>query len=178
MLLTKVPQQCLGLSEEGIEDAIYDSQSTCAFVGIDLGSESAPDATTMLKFRHLLDTNGLTRQIFDTINAHLAEKGLIMRVVTIVYATLIAAPPSTKNKGGKRDPDMHQSKKGIDWHFGMKAHLGVDAASGLVNTVIGAPGNIADVKLAHALLHGDKTAALGNAGYQSVESGPRTSANR
>jgi IS5 family transposase len=125
-----------------------------------------------LKFRHLLEANGLTRQIFDTINGHLAEKGLMMREGTIVDATLIAAPPSTKNKDGQRDPEMHQSKKGNDWHFGMKAHVGVDAASGLVRTVIGMASNVADVTQAHALLHGDESAALGDAGYQGVEKRP------
>jgi IS5 family transposase len=96
------------LSDEGIEDAIYDSQAIRAFVGIDLNRESAPDAMTLLKFRHLLEAQQLTRQIFDAINGHLAEKGLMMREGTIVDATLIAAPPSTKNKDGKRDPEMHQ----------------------------------------------------------------------
>jgi IS5 family transposase len=172
MLRMYVAQQCFGLSDEGVEDAIYDSQSIRAFVGIDLGRESAPDATTLLKFRHLLEANGLTRQIFDTINGHLAEKGLMMREGTIVDATLIAAPPSTKNKDGQRDPEMHQSKKGNDWHFGMKAHVGVDAASGLVRTVIGMASNVADVTQAHALLHGDESAALGDAGYQGVEKRP------
>ena len=164
-----VAQQCFGLSDEGIEDAIYDSQAIRAFVGIDLGHESAPDATTLLKFRHMLEAKDLTRQIFDTINVHLAEKGLMMREETIVDATLIAAPPSTKNKDGKFDPEMHQSKKGNDWHFGMKAHIGVDATSGLVHTVIGTAGNVSDLTQAHALLHGDKSAALGDAGYQGVE---------
>lgn len=169
MLRMYVAQQCFGLSDEGIEDAIYDSQAIRGFVGIDLNRESAPDATTLLKFRHLLEANGITRQIFDTINGHLAEKGLMMREGTIVDATLIAAPPSTKNKDGERDPEMHQSKKGNDWHFGMKAHVGVDAASGLVHTLIGTAGNVSDVTQAHALLHGDETAALGDAGYQGVE---------
>lgn len=169
MLRMYLAQQCFGLSDEGIEDAIYDSQSIRAFVGIDLGRESALDATILLTFRHLLDANGLTRQIFETINGHLAEKGLMMREGTIVDATLIAAPPSTKNKDGKRDPEMHQSKKGNDWHFGMKAHIGVDGASGLVHTVIGTARNVADVTRAHALLHGDEAAALGDAGYQGVE---------
>jgi IS5 family transposase len=169
MLRMYVAQQCFGLSDEGIEDAIYDSQAIRGFVGIDLNRESAPDATTLLKFRRLLEANGLTRQIFDTINGHLAEKGLMMREGTIVDATLIAAPPSTKNKDGERDPEMHQSKKGNDWHFGMKAHIGVDATSGLVHTVIGTAGNVADVTQAGALLHGDETAALGDAGYQGVE---------
>ena len=169
MLRMYVAQQCFGLSDEGIEDAIYDSQAIRAFVGIDLNRESAPDATTLLKFRHLLEANGLTKTIFDTINGHLAEKGLMMREGTIVDATLIAAPPSTKNKDGERDPEMHQSKKGNDWHFGMKAHVGVDAASGLVHTVIGTAGNVSDVTQAGALLHGDESAALGDAGYQGVE---------
>ncbi len=169
MLRMYVAQQCFGLSDEGIEDAIYDSQAIRGFVGIDLNRESAPDATTLLKFRRLLETHELTRQIFDTINAELAEKGLLMREGTIVDATLIAAPPSTKNKDKQRDPEMHQSKKGNDWHFGMKAHIGVDATSGLVHTVIGTAGNVADVTQAHALLHGGEIAALGDAGYQGVE---------
>ena len=169
MLRMYVAQQCFGLSDEGVEDAIYDSQAILGFVGIDLNRESAPDATTLLKFRHLLEAKGITRKIFDTINGHLAEKGLMMREGTIVDATLIAAPPSTKNKDGERDPEMHQSKKGNDWHFGMKAHIGVDAASGLVHTLIGTAGNVADVTQAHALLHGNEIAALGDAGYQGVE---------
>ena len=160
------------MSDEGIEDTIYNSQSMRALVGIDLGCESAPDATTLLKFLHLLEANRLTRQIFGTVNGRLDKKGLMMREGTIVDATLIAAPPSTKNKDGKRDPEMHQSKKGNDWHFGMKAHIGVDAASGLVHTVVGTAGNVADVTQAHALLHGDEAAAFGDAGYQGVEKRP------
>ena len=169
MLRMYVAQQCFGLSDEGIEDAIYDSQAIRGFVGIDLNRESAPDATTLLKFRRLLETHELTRKIFDTINGHLAAQGLMMREGTIVDATLIAASPSTKNKDGKRDPEMHQSKKGNDWHFGLKAHIGVDAASGLVHTLIGTAGNVSDVTQAHALLHGDEVAAMGDAGYQGVE---------
>ena len=169
MLRMYIAQQCFGLSDEGVEDAIYDSQAIRGFVGIDLTHESAPDATTLLKFRRLLEKHKLTERIFNEINGHLASKGLMMREGTIVDATLIAAPPSTKNKDGKRDLEMHQSKKGNDWHFGMKAHIGVDAASGLVHTVIGTAGNVADVTQAHALLHGDEIAALGDAGYQGVE---------
>lgn len=112
MLRMYVAQQCFGLSDEGIEDAIYDSQAIRNFVGIDLNRESAPDATTLLKFRRLLEKHNLTRRIFDEINAHLASKGLMMREGTIVDATLIAAPPSTKNRDENRDPEMHQSKKG------------------------------------------------------------------
>ena len=169
MLRMYVAQQCFGLSDEGIEDAIYDSQAIRGFVGIELNRESAPDATTLLKFRHLLEANGLTQKIFEAIHAHLAAKGLMMREGTMVDATLIAAPPSTKNKDGERDPEMHQSKKGNDWHFGMKAHIGVDAASGLVHTVVGTADNVSDVTQAHALLHGDEVAAFGDAGYQGVE---------
>lgn len=168
MLRMYIAQQCFGLSDEGVEDAIYDSQSIRGFVGIDLTHESAPDATTLLKFRRLLEKHELTRRIFNEINGHLASKGLVMREGTIVDATLIAAPPSTKNGGKERDPEMHQSKKGNDWHFGMKAHVGVDMATGLVHTVVGTAGNVADVTQAHALLHGGETMVLGDAGYQGV----------
>lgn len=116
-----IAQQCFGLSDEGIEDALYDSQAIRRFVGVDLSRQSAPDATTLLKFRHLLEAHQLTAAIFSVINAHLAEQGLFMRAGTIVDATLIAAPPSTKNRDGKRDDEMHQSKKGNQWHFGMKS---------------------------------------------------------
>jgi transposase, IS5 family len=168
MLRMYIAQQCLGLSDEGIEDAIYDIQSVRRFVGIDLTHESAPDATTLLKFRRLLEQSQLTRRVFEEIKVHLASKGLTMREGTIVDATLIAAPPSTKNRDGERDPEMHQSKKGNDWHFGMKAHVGVDMATGLVHSVVGTAGNVADVTQAHALLHGGETAVLGDAGYQGV----------
>ena len=169
MLRMYVAQQCFGLSDEGIEDAIYDSQSIRHFVGIDLARESAPDATTLLKFRRLLETHGLTRRIFETINAHLAQKGLRMREGTIVDATILAAPPSTKNRDKARDPEMHQAKKGNQWHFGMKAHIGVDADSGLVHTLVGTAANVSDVTQAHALLHGDETDVLGDSGYQGVQ---------
>ena len=169
MLRNNVAQQCFGLSDEGIEDALYDSQAIRRFVGIDLGRESAPDATTLLNFRHLLEHHQLTESIFNAINHHLAEQGLLLREGTIVDATLIAAPPSTKNQSGKRDPEMHQSKKGKQWHFGMKAHIGVDAHSGLVHTVIGTAGNVSDVTQAQALLHGAEEVAFGDAGYQGVE---------
>ena len=172
MLRMYVAQQCFGLSDEGIEDAIYDSQSIRRFVGIDLGREDAPDATTLLKFRHLLEEHQLTRKIFEVINQHLAAKGLLMREGTIVDATLIAAPPSTKNKDKARDPEMHQTKKGNQWHFGMKAHIGVDAESGLVHTVIGTAANVNDVTQAGALLHGQETAAFGDAGYRGVDKRP------
>ncbi len=169
MLRMYVAQQCFGLSDEGIEDALYDSQAIRRFVGIDLARESAPDATPLLKVRRVLESPQLTESIFNAINAHLAKKGLLLREGTIVDATLIAAPPSTKNREGKRDEEMHQTKKGQQWYFGMKAHIGVDAQSGLVHTLIGTAANVSDVTQAQALLHGDETVALGDAGYQGVE---------
>lgn len=169
MLRMYVAQQCFGLSDEGMEDAIYDSQSIRRFVGIDLARESAPDATTLLKFRRLLEEHGLTRTLFETINAHLADKGLMMREGTIVDASIIAAPPSTKNRTNARDPEMHQTRKGKQWYFGMKAHIGTDAESGLVHTIVGTAANVADVTQANELLHGSETDVLGDAGYQGVE---------
>ena len=172
MLRMYVAQQCFGLSDEGIEDAVYDSQAIRRFVGIDLAREAAPDATTLLKFRRRLEDQGLTGAIFETINAHLAAQGLLLREGTIVDATLIAAPPSTKNRDRARDPAMHQAKKGQQWHFGMKAHIGVDLDSGLVHTVVGTAAHVADVTQAHALLHGQETVALSDAGYRGVAKRP------
>jgi IS5 family transposase len=169
MLRMYIAQNCFGLSDEGIEDALYDSQAIRRFVGIDLGREAAPDATTLLKFRRLLEEKNLTAVIFEAINAHLAKRGLLMRQGTIVDATLIAAPSSTKNSTGERDPEMHQTKKGNQWHFGMKAHVGVDADSGLVHTVVGTAANVNDVTQAHHLLHGKETDVFGDAGYQGAD---------
>ncbi|WP_217478564.1 IS5 family transposase, partial [Pararobbsia alpina] len=162
-------QQWYGLADEALEDALYDSQALRDFVGVDLSRESVPDATTLLKFRRLLQDNDLTRALFDEINAHLAEQGLLMRAGTIVDATIIAAPSSTKNAEKARDPEMHQTKKGNQWYFGMKAHVGVDAESGVVHTVIGTAANVSDVTQAGALLHGQETVAFGDAGYQGVD---------
>ena len=162
-------QQWYGLADEALGDALYDSQALRDFVGVDLSRESVPDATTLLKFRRLLQDNDLTRALFDEINAHLAEQGLLMRAGTIVDATIIAAPSSTKNAEKARDPEMHQTKKGNQWHFGMKAHVGVDAESGVVHTVIGTAANVSDVTQAGALLHGQETVAFGDAGYQGVD---------
>ncbi|MFM9428953.1 IS5 family transposase [Variovorax sp. GrIS 2.14] len=161
-------QQWYGLADEALEDALYDSQALRDFVGIDLSRESVPDATTLLKFRRLLLDNDLTKAMFEEINAHLAEQGLLMRAGTIVDATIIAAPSSTKNADNTRDPEMHQTKKGNQWHFGMKAHIGVDAQSGLVHTVVGTAANVSDINVAGALLHGEEHAAFGDAGYQGV----------
>lgn len=169
MLRMYVAQQCFGLSDEGIEDALYDSQAIRRFVGIDLAREAAPDATTVLKFRRLLEARDLTAAIFTTINAHLAEQGLLMRAGSIVDATIIAAPSSTKNQQGERDADMHQTKKGNQWHFGMKAHIGVDAETGLTHTVVGTAANVNDVTQAQALLSGTETEVYADAGYQGVD---------
>ena len=124
-------QQCFGLFDEGIGDAIYYSQAIRGFIGIDLNRETSPDAMTLLKFRPPLGTDKLTERHFTAINSLLAVKGLLFKEGTIVDATIIEAPSSTKNKDGARDPEMHQTKKGIEWHFSMKAHIGVDADSGL-----------------------------------------------
>jgi len=152
-------QQWYALSDEALEDAIYDSQAMRSFAGIDLSVEAVPDATTLLNFRHLLEKHGLTKAIFEQVGAMLEEKKLLMREGTIVDATIIAAPSSTKNQSKERDPQMHQTKKGNQWYFGMKAHVGADAGSGLIHTVIGTPANVADVKCAPALLHGEEKRA-------------------
>jgi len=161
-------QQWYGLADEALEDALYDSQALRDFVGIDLSRESVPDATTLLKFRRLLQDNDLTRTLLDEINAHLTEQGLLMRAGTIVDATIIAAPSSTKNEGKTRDPDMHQTKKGNQWFFGMKAHIGVDAESGIVHSVVATAANVGDITQAGALLHGEEEVAFGDAGYRGV----------
>jgi IS5 family transposase len=162
-------QQWYGLADEALEDALYDSQALRDFVGIDLSRESVPDATTLLKFRRLLQQHDLTRALFDEINAHLAEQGLLMRAGTIVDATIIAAPSSTKNENKARDPEMHQTKKGNQWFFGLKAHIGVDAESGLVHSLVGTAANVSDITQAGALLHGEEEHAFGDAGYRGVD---------
>ena len=168
MLRIYVVQQCFGFSDEGTEDAVYDSQAIGSFMGIDLGRESAPDATTLLRFRRLPETHQLTRMLFETINHHLARRGLLLKGGTIVDDTLIAAPHSVKNREGKRDPEMHQAKKGNQWHFGMRAHVGVDATSGLVHSVVGTTANVADVTQVDQLLHGAETYVSGDAGFTGV----------
>ena len=168
MLRVYFIQQWYSLSDEAVEDAIYDSQSVRAFVGVDLARESAPDATTLLKFRRLLEKNELTQRMFVAINATLTEKGLLMRSGTIVDATIINAPSSTKNAEHKRDEDMHQTKKGNEWYFGMKAHIGVDAESGLVHSLTTTPANVADIVETAALLHGDEDTVFADAGYTGV----------
>lgn len=178
MLRMYIAQQCFGLSDEATEDALYDSQAIRGFVGIDLSREAAPDATTLLKFRRLLETHKLTERIFTTINGHLAAKGLMLKEGTVVDATIIAAPSSTKNQDKERDPEMHQTKKGNQWHFGMKAHIGADAAHGLVHTLVTTAANVNDVTQAHALLHGEESLAFGDAGYQGAEKRPEHKATQ
>ena len=172
MLRMYIAQQCFGLSDDGAEDALYDSQAIRGFVGIELNRDAVPDATTLLKFRHLLEEHNLTERIFAAIKVHLSSKGLMLKEDTVVDATIIAAPSSTKNQSEGRDPEMHQTKKGNQWHFGMKAHIGVDMHSGLVHTVVTTPANVNDVTQAHSLLHGKETMAFGDAGYQGVEKRP------
>ena len=169
MLRMYVAQHCFGLSDEGIEDAIYDSQAIRRFVGIDLSRESAPDATTVLGFRRRLETDNLAERIFGVINGYLSDKRLMLKEGTIVDATLIAAPPSTKNKEKARDPEMHQTKKGNQWYFGMKAHIGVDAASGLVHSLSCTAANVTDVTETHELLQGEEKEVYADAGYQGVD---------
>jgi IS5 family transposase len=162
-------QQWYALADEALEDAIYDSQALRTFAGIDLIVEPVPDATTLLNFRHLLEAHDLTRKIFAEVEALLSERKLLMREGTIIDATIIAAPSSTKNQRKERDPEMHQVKKGNEWHFGMKAHIGVDAQSGLVHSVSGTAANVADITQAYALLHGQEKKAHADAGYTGVE---------
>ncbi|MBU9147556.1 IS5-like element ISBmu2 family transposase, partial [Burkholderia multivorans] len=169
MLRIYFVQQWYGLSDEGLEDALYDSITLRAFAGIDLAIENVPDATTLLKFRRLLIEHELTRKLFDEIGISLCERGLMMKEGTLVDATIIEAPPSTKNAGKSRDPEMHQTKKGNEWHFGMKAHIGVDADSGLIHSVVGTAANVSDVSQAHALLHGHEEQVFADAGYIGVD---------
>jgi len=156
------------LSDPAMEEELHERPLYRRFVGLD-GSARLPDETTILRFRHLLEKHKLAPQVLAIINAGLAQQGLMLKQGTVVDATIIAAPSSTKNKDGQRDPEMHQTKKGNQWHFGMKAHIGVDAESGLVHTVIGTAANVNDVTQAGQLLHGRETVAFGDAGYRGVE---------
>ena len=172
MLRIHFMQHWFGYSDPAMEEALHDIPLLRQFAGLDAFEDTIPDETTILKFRHLLEANALAVALFAEVNAVLSEKGLSLRHGTAVDATLIAAPSSTKNKDGKRDPEMHQTKKGNQWHFGMKAHIGVDADSGLVHTVIGTAANVNDVTQANALLHGEEEEAFGDAGYQGAEKRP------
>ena len=169
MLRVYFLQQWYGLADEALEDALYDSQALQSFARIDLQAEGVPDATTLLKFRRLLETHDLCKGLFAAINADLTARGLLLRAGTLVDATLIAAPSSTKNQQKQRDPEMHQTRKGNQWYFGMKAHLGADRDSKLVHTVVVTAANVADVTQTAELLHGQETQVHADAGYTGVE---------
>jgi transposase, IS5 family len=168
MLRVYFLQQWYGLADEALEDALYDSQALQGFARIELGAEGVPDATTLLKFRRLLETHDLCKGLFAALNADLAARGLLLREGTLVDATLIAAPSSTKNAQKARDPEMHQTKKGNQWYFGMKAHIGADRDSKLVHTVVVTAANVADVTKTAELLHGQETQVHADAGYTGV----------
>jgi len=160
-------QQWYQLSDPGAEEALYDIQSMRAFCNLELGRDPIPDETTILNFRHLLEAHGLTKAVFEAVADHLEARGALLRGGTIVDATLIAASPSTKNAAGQRDPEMRSSKKGNQWHFGMKAHIGVDARSGLVHTVGVTSGSVHDATVMDRLIRDDDTAVYGDKGYAS-----------
>ena len=161
--------QWYGLADEALEDALYDSQALRSFARIDLSAEGVPDATTLLKFRRLLETHDLCKGLFTAINAALTARGLLLRAGTLVDATLIAAPPSTKNQARQRDPERHQTKKGHPWYFGMKAHLGADRDSKLVHTVVVTAANVAAITKTADLLHGEEQQVQADAGDTGVE---------
>jgi transposase, IS5 family len=169
MLRVYFLQQWYGLADEALEDALYDSQALQSFARIDLSAEGVPDATTLLKFRRLLETHDLCKGLFTAINADLTARGLLLREGTLVDATLIAAPPSTKNQAKQRDPEMHQTRKGNQWYFGMKAHIGADRDSKLVHTVVVTAANVADIAKTSELLHGQEQQVHADAGYTGVE---------
>ena len=169
MLRVYFLQQWYGLADEALEDALYDSQALQQFARIDLSAEGVPDATTLLNFRHRLETHDLCQGLFRAINADLTARGLLLREGTLVDATLIAAPPSTKNLKRERDPEMHQTKKGNQWYFGMKAHIGADRDSKLVHTVVVTAAHVADITKTAELLHGAEQQVHADAGYTGVE---------
>ena len=144
MLRIHFLQHWFNLADPAVEEALYDSRSMREFVGIDLGREPVPDETTICKFRHRLEAHALGKQVLATVNAHLATQGFKVTTGTIVDATIIAAPPSTKNRSGQRDPEMHQTKKGNEWHFGMKAHIGVDSRTKIIHSVAASAANLHD----------------------------------
>ena len=171
MLRIHFMQQWFTLSDPAMEESLHDIALFREFANLSW-DDRLPDETTILRFRRLLEEHKLAPQMLKVVNDLLTAKGLLLRAGTVVDATLIAAPSSTKNADGKRDPDMHQSKKGNQWHFGMKAHIGVDADSGLVHTVRGTSGNVNDVVEANSLLHGEEVEAFGDAGYQGAHKRP------
>jgi len=157
-------QQWFNLSDPQAEDAIYDSESMRRFAKVELGDDAVPDETTILRFRHLLEQHGLTRAIFDEIGGLLEARGLLLRSGTIVDATIIAAPSSTKNASAARDPEMKQTRKGRNWHFGMKLHIGADKR-GIVHTVKATDAAVADVTQLPELLHGQEREVFGDQAY-------------
>ena len=159
-------QLWFNLSDPAVEEALYESVSMREFVGIDLGHEGAPDETTVCKFRHLLERHKLGKKLLATVNTYLARNGIKISNGTIVDATIISAPSSTKNKEGKRDPEMHQVAKGQQWYFGMKAHVGVDSRHKIIHTILASAANVSDVLALPHLLHGRETRVWGDQGYQ------------
>ena len=171
MLRIHFMQQWFTLSDPAMEEALHDMPLFREFANLSCNTR-LPDETTILRFRHLLEKHKLAAQILAVVNELLRDKGLMLRAGTVVDATLIAAPSSTKNSSGERDPEMHQSKKGNQWYFGMKAHIGADAESGLVHTVRGTAGNVNDVVEGNSLLHGQETDVFADAGYQGAHKRP------
>jgi len=158
-------QNWFNLSDPSVEESLYDMRVMREFVGIDLGEESVPDETTVCKFRHLLEEHDLTEKLFLTVNHYLALKGMKVNSGTIVDATIISAPSSTKNKDNQRDPEMNQVKKGNEWHFGMKMHIGVDSRSGIIHSVKSTSANVHDSQVIEELLHGEETRVWGDSAY-------------
>jgi len=159
-------QQWFNLSDPAVEEALYDSLAMRSFVGIDLGREPVPDETTACKFRHLLEKHEIGRQLFEQVHVHLEKQGIKVSTGTIVDATIISAPSSTKNAAGERDPDMHQTKKGKQWYFGMKAHIGVDSKTKVIHAVVATAANVADSTILPDLLHGEETRVWGDQAYK------------
>jgi len=159
-------QQWFNLSDPAVEEALYDSLAMRSFVGIDLGREPVPDETTACKFRHLLEKHEIGRQLFEQVHVHLEKQGIKVSTGTIVDATIISAPSSTKNAAGERDPDMHQTKKGKQWYFGMKAHIGVDSKTKIIHAVVATAANVADSTILPDLLHGEETRVWGDQAYK------------
>lgn len=168
MLRIHFLQQWFGLSDVAIEEALFDVPLYRQFAGLG-GMSRLPDRVSILRFRHLLEQHELAPRMLQAVNATLTAQGLLLKEGTAIDATLIAAPSSTKNSTGTRDPEMHQTRKGNQWHFGMKTHIGVDADSGLVHTVVGTAANVNDVTQAHALVHGEEADVFADAGYQGVD---------
>ena len=172
MLRMYLVQSWFNLSDAMVEDAIYDSYAIRSFMGLNFHDEQAPDATTLLKFRRLLEEQELGKKMFEAIGQLLESKGCMMRGGTIVDATIIQAPSSTKNASGERDEEMHQTKKGNQWYFGMKAHIGVDAGSGYTHTLTVTPANAHDITQASELIREDDETVYGDAGFIGIEKRP------